>query len=156
MFRDDIDRTDFCNRLADAIRRFAWSCLSFVLIPNHFHLVLQVEENRLQPGMHRLFGGYAQNFNVRWGRNGHLKGGPYKLRPIDNDVDLLGVVRYVARNPVRAGLCESPQDWYWSSYRGSAGYAEPFPFVDDRLVLGILDDNRARASRLLRALVEPE
>ena len=156
MFRDDVDRTDFCNRLSDATRRFGWSCLSVVLMPTHFHLLLDLEENALQPGMHRLFGTYVQQFNRRWGRSGHLKGGPYKHRPIEDDRDLLGIVRYIARNPVKDRLCEKPQDWYWSSYRGSAGYATAFPFVDDRLPLGALDEDRARASQLLRALVEPE
>ena len=55
---------------------------------------------------------------------------PYKLRPVLDEADLCGVVRYVARNPVRADLCERPQDWRWSSYLASAGYAKPFPFVE--------------------------
>jgi REP element-mobilizing transposase RayT len=155
MFRDDDDRTDFCNRLARTIEKCEWVCFAFVLMPTHFHLILSLEEDALQPGMHWLFGTYAQQFNRRWSRSGHLRAGPYKARLVRNERDLQGVVRYIARNPVRARLCELPQDWYWSSYPASAGLAKPFPFVDDSLVLATIHDDVTRAKQLLRVIVEP-
>ena len=155
MFRDDFDRTAFCRRLAGSIRKYAWTCVAFVLMPSHFHLVLDVADDVLPPGMRDLFGPYAQQFNRRWGRSGHLRAGPYRLRVVRGDTDLRGTVRYVARNPVRDKLCDWPQEWAWSSYLGTAGYARPFPFVDDRLVLGPLHDDVATAQQLIRAVVEP-
>jgi putative transposase len=154
MFRDDTDRSAFCNRLARVIAKYQWVCHAFILMPTHFHLVLTVLDNVLQPGMRDAFGPYAQEFNRRWARSGHLKAAPYGLRRIEDEADFCGVVRYVARNPVRKQLCAAPQDWQWSSYPGSAGYAEPFWFVDDRAVLAMFDDDRARASWLLRVFVE--
>jgi REP-associated tyrosine transposase len=154
MFRDDIDRTRFCMRLAKAIERYEWSCIAFVLMRTHFHLVLGVDDDVLQSGMRDFFGPYAQEFNRRHGRYGHLKAESYKLRRILDDRDLRGAVRYVANNPVEAGLCELPQDWYWSSYRGSAGYARPFAFVDDRDLLATLDEDVAKARIMLRHVVE--
>jgi len=154
MFRDDDDRTDFCNRLARAITRFEWQCMSFVLMPTHFHFLLWVDDDVLSPGMSLLFGGYAQQFNRRWSRKGHLKAEPFKLRRINDDADLQGVVRYIARNPVRDRLCELPQDWAWSSYRGSAEYATSFPFVNDRDALACFHETHARAIRQLRVFVE--
>ena len=156
MFRDDVDSTDFCNRLGNVVAKFAWSLVAFVLMATHFHLIVDVDEDMLQPGMHRLFGGYAQQFNLRWGRSGHLKAGRYRLRPILDDADLVNTARYVARNPVAADHCAKPQDWTWSSYRGSAGYSEPFPFVDDSLLLGVFDADRGRARQLLRLFVEAD
>jgi REP-associated tyrosine transposase len=154
MFRDDWDRTEFCNRLARAISRHQWILHAFVLMPTHFHLVLTVLDDVLQPGMRDAFGPYAQGFNRRWGRAGHLKAAPYKLRRVNDEPDLCGVVRYVARNPVRAKLCESPRDWRWSSYLGSAGYTSPFWFVDDRTVMAAFGESRTKASQLLRVFVE--
>ncbi|MES1247215.1 MAG: transposase, partial [Actinomycetota bacterium] len=90
MFKDDVDRTDFCNRLADTSTRYGWRCAAFVLMPTHFHLMLDLPENALQNGMHRLFGMYAQQFNRRWNRSGHLRAGPYKCRLIEGETDLLG------------------------------------------------------------------
>jgi REP element-mobilizing transposase RayT len=154
MFRDDFDRFSFLQRLATSIGKHGWQCHAFVLMPTHFHLVVSVEDDVLQPGMRDAFGPYAQEFNRRWARSGHLRGDRYGLRRIDDDFDLHNVTRYVSRNPVRAELCVRPQDWRWSSYPGSAGYARKFSFVDDRMILGSLHDDRARAIRLLRSIVE--
>jgi REP-associated tyrosine transposase len=156
MFRDDIDRTRFCMRLAKAIQRYEWTCIAFVLMRTHFHLVLELgDDDVLQPGMRDFFGPYAQEFNRRHRRYGHLRAEAYKLRYVRDDLDLRGVVRYVANNPVEAGLCELPQDWYWSSYPGSALYAPSFPFVDDRLLLGSLHEDVTKARIMLRDVVEP-
>lgn len=154
MFRDDFDRTAFCKRLARSIDKYRWSCIAFVLMRTHFHLILEVEDDVLQPGMRDFFGPYAQEFNRRHGRYGHLRGEPYKLRPIWDDRGLRAAVRYVARNPVRAKVCKQPQDWHWSSYAGSAGYVKPFPFVDDRLVLETLHQDVRRARIALRDVIE--
>src|SRR4051812_10330121 len=154
MFRDDFDRTAFCRRLARSIDKYGWSCIAFVLMRTHFHLVLDVDDDVLQPGMRDFFGPYAQEFNRRHGRYGHLRAEPYKLRRIGDDRELRAAVRYVARNPVRARACKQPQEWYWSSYRGSAGYTKPFPFVDDELVLGSLHEDVTKARVMLREVIE--
>jgi putative transposase len=154
MFHDDYDRTDFCNRLARTIARFRWTCHAFVLMTTHYHLLLEVEKDALQPGMRVLNGPYAQAFNRRWSRSGHLKGSPYGLNPIDDELGLLRCFRYIARNPVEAGNCSAPGDWIWGSYRGYAGEDMGFPFVTSRLVLASLHDSRMQAQRLLRVLCE--
>jgi putative transposase len=154
MFRDDVDRADFCNRLARTVSNFGWTFHAFVLMTTHYHLLLGVEQDALQPGMSALNGPYAQAFNRRWARSGHLKGGPYWANPVDDDLGFIRCVRYIARNPVEAELCESPADWVWGSYRGCAGYDKGFPFVTNDLVLATLDENRTKAQRLLRMLCE--
>jgi putative transposase len=154
MYRDDTDRTLFCRRLAGTIAKYEWTLVGFVLMPTHFHLIVEVRDDVLQPGMRDTFGPYAQEFNRRHGRSGHLKAGPYKLRRIIDEVALDVAVRYVARNPVRAKLCLQPQDWTWSSYRGTAGLAPRFPFVDDELALASFAEDRAKAVPRLRAFVE--
>ncbi len=154
MFRDDFDRTDFCNRLERTIVRFNWLCHSFCLMSTHYHLLLEVQEDALQPGMRVLNGCYAQAFNLRWGRSGHLKGSPYGAVLVETEEHLLSCVRYIARNPVEAGLCAHPADWIWSSYRGCAGYDDGFHFVTNELVLSLFHKDRTRAQRLLRVFVE--
>ena len=58
----------------------------------------------------------------------------YGAKRIRTDASLAARFRYVVRNPVRAGLCASPQDWPWSSYAGTIGLREQFSFVDDGLI----------------------
>lgn len=154
MFIDDVDRTDFCRRLTVSIRRYGWTCVAFVLMPTHFHLALEVDDDVLQPGMHDLFGPYAQAFNRRHRRYGHLRAEPFKLNPVFSDLHLRVLAKYIANNPVEAEYCERPQDWVWSSYPGTAGYARPFPFVDDSMLLGSLHEDRARAQSIWREIVE--
>src|SRR5581483_5492032 len=85
MFLDDVDRMDFCRRLARTIARFGWTCRSFCLMTTHYHLLLDVKLDLLQPGMHRLNGPYAQQFNARHGRSGHLRGDRYSATPVETD-----------------------------------------------------------------------
>ena len=154
MFVDDVDRMEFCRRLARTIARFSWMCRSFVLMTTHYHLLVDVKLDLLQPGMHRLNGPYAQQFNKRHGRSGHLRGDRYSATPVESDWHMLRAFRYIARNPVRAGLCSSPAEWPWSSYRGAAGLDADFAFVDHRPVRAYFGGESETALRLLRSFVE--
>lgn len=120
----------------------------------HYHLLLDVQTNALQPGMHAINGQYAQEFNKRHGRSGHLRGDRYGAEPVLTDAHMLRAYRYIDRNPDRAGLCEKPADWKWSNYRGSIGLEPPFPFVTDEPMLAYFGAQRAEAIRNLRAFVE--
>jgi putative transposase len=154
MFIDDVDRMDFCRRLARTIERFKWTCRAFCLMTTHYHLLIDAEHNQVQPGMHGLNGPYAQEFNHRHGRSGHLRGDRYRATPVESDGHMLGAFRYIVRNPVRAGLCKSPADWLWSSYRGSAGIDGRFAFVDDAAIRDYFGGGNDQALRLLRNFVE--
>ena len=150
MFIDDIDRTLFCNYLAGVIKAQGWICHAFCLMPTHYHLLLDVDEDALQPGMQRLNGPYAQRFNGRHGRRGHLRGDRYSAKPVESIGHMLHTYRYIARNPVRAGLCACPSDWTWGSYRGSVGLEVVFPFVDSSRIHGYFGADRATGFDTLR------
>jgi len=154
MFVDDADRMEFCRRLAGTILRFGWTCRSFCLMTTHYHLLLDVKLDLLQPGMHRLNGPYAQQFNARHGRSGHLRGDRYSATPVETDWHMLRAYRYIARNPVRAGLCERPTEWLWSSIRGASGLDGDFAFVDHRPMRAYFGGSSEQALRLLRDFVE--
>jgi putative transposase len=68
-------------------------------------------------------GVYAQRFNRVHGFRGHLFQGRYHAEPIRDEAHLPASLRYVLLNPVRAGLCQRPEAWRWSSYRASIGLA---------------------------------
>jgi REP element-mobilizing transposase RayT len=154
IYRDDHDRTDFCNRIGRVVKKFDWRCEGFCLMTTHYHLLLDVHENALQPGMKWLNGTYAAQFNRRHGRWGHLCGCRYSMKPILTRRQLLRSFKYVMRNPVEAEMCEHPADWPWSSYRGTAGYDKPFGFVDDREILAYYGVQLEGARERLREYVE--
>ena len=154
MFVDDVDRHDFCGRLARTAEKFSWICRAFCLMGTHYHLLLDVGDNELQAGMQRINGQYAQEFNKRHNRTGHLRGDRYRITPVETEIHMLRSFRYVVRNPVRAGLCSHPADWPWSSYRGTAGIEAGFPFVTDAAMHDCFGSSREVAIRELRAYCE--
>ena len=79
-------------------------------------------------------GSYARYFNYRYKASGHVFQGPYEAEPVVTDEHLLESQRYIANNPVKAGLCERPEDWRWSSYRATAGLERHPPWLRVDLV----------------------
>lgn len=124
IFLDDIDRRAFLDLLAKEIRQQAWRLYAYCLMGNHYHLLLETPEANLVAGMRRLNGVYTQSFNRRHDRVGHVLQGRYKSIVVDKDAYLLELARYIVLNPVRANMVKRAEDWPWSSYRATAGYAD--------------------------------
>ncbi len=99
--------------------------LAYCLMPNHFHLVLWPrEDGEVSRWMQWLMTAQVRRHHRRHGSGGHLWQGRFKAFPIQRDDHLLSVLRYVERNPLRAGLVARAEDWPWSSL-GAAGPADP-------------------------------
>jgi putative transposase len=101
---------------------------------NHVHLLVETLEANLAAGMRRLHGLYAQTFNERHGRSGHVFQGRYGAVRMKSDEQLWAVAAYIARNPVDAGLCDSPEEWAWSSHAATLGSACPTWLDAERLL----------------------
>ena len=118
IFLQHWDRRFFLTLLREAGARYEWHCLSYCLMENHFHLVLETPEPTLGAGMRDLDGRYAQWFNGRHETGGgHLFQARFGSKNVFGDEQFAQLLRYVARNPVRAGLCAAPEEWPWSSHR---------------------------------------
>jgi putative transposase len=154
LFRDDTDRVNFLRELARATARIEWICMAYCLMKTHYHLILGVEDGALPRGMHGLNFRYACSFNQRHDMRGHVQAARYGSRRLEEEAELMYVFRYVARNPVEAGLCADPADWPWSSYGATVGKAEPIPFVDPRRIIYCFGDTSERAIAALREYVE--
>ncbi len=115
IFSSDEDRQRFLRSLAHVVDRFHWSLYAYCLMDNHYHLALMTPERNLGVGMGRLNQLYAQWFNYRHDRVGHLFQERYWSELLESEAHVLALVRYIARNPVRAGLCARPEEWRWSS-----------------------------------------
>lgn len=136
IFIDDDDRERFLELLGKCVERFSWILTAYVLMSNHFHLVVQLTEESLSRGLQWLNSKYPQTFNRRHGRVGHLLQGRPDIRLVQKERYAREVVRYVVLNPVRAGIVERPDEYPWSSHLAVLGRA-PLPdwlAVDDLLV----------------------
>ena len=129
-YRESNDRLDFLDLLWTTIETYEWRCQSYCLMGTHYHLIVQTPSANLAAGMQMLNGRYAQRFNWRHGRHGHLFGGRFMSVLIQDDAHLIAAHRYVARNPVRAGICADPAAWRWSSFRAVIGLVAPPMFLD--------------------------
>lgn len=126
IFADDADRESFLNTLDEARRKTSWRIHAYVLMPDHFHLILKTPEANLVAGMQWFLGTFTTRFNVRHGQRGHLFAGRYKAAPIaPRGGYLRTAVDYVHLNPARAGLIQEHQplrEFPWSSF---GSYLEP-------------------------------
>jgi REP element-mobilizing transposase RayT len=153
IFLTDEDRQRFLRLVGDVVDRHAWRLYAYCLMDNHYHLVLMTPERNLGAGMGRLNQIYAQWFNHRHDRVGHLFQERYWSELLESEAHALAVIRYVARNPVRAGLCVRPEEWRWSSARATAGLVNAPRFLDVAWVHRTLGAEIGEAAAIYRRLV---
>jgi putative transposase len=125
VFVDDADRRRYLELLDRTVSWLSWRCLTYCLMSNHMHLLIETPKPNLQHGMQRFHGEYAQRFNRRHTRSGHVFQGRYKAVPVESDAQLFAAVRYIVNNPVEAGLCDAPETWPWSSHGATLAGTAP-------------------------------
>ncbi len=138
IFRTDDGRRLFLSTLDEVCEQTGWLIHAYVLMSNHYHLLLETPEANLVAGMKWFQGAYTQRFNAMFKRRGHLFQGRYKAIPIATDPQdggleyFRGVSTYIHLNPFRAGLygegfARSLQEYEWSSYPAYCGLAKKRP-----------------------------
>ena len=130
IFLDDRDRDAFLAILGREIDQQGWSYYAYCLMDNHYHLLIDTPEANLVLGMQRLNSRYAQRFNRRHHRVGHLFQGRYKSILVDRESHLLELTRYIVLNPVRAGMVAQAEGWPWSSFRATTNEAPSPPWLN--------------------------
>jgi putative transposase len=153
IFLDAIDRRFFLTVLEDVRDAQGWSCLSYCLMGNHYHLLIRTPDPTLAVGMQRLNGRYAQRFNWRYGRSGHLLERRYRAELITRPAHVLESFRYIALNPVKSGVARSPAGYAWSAHRALAGLVSS-GLVAVREALSLFHPDLLLARRAYRAFVE--
>jgi putative transposase len=134
LFSSDDDRADFLQRLSAVCERFELGLLSYALMGTHYHTIVAVPDGRIADALRRLHTEYSRDCNRRWGRSSHLFRAHPFARMVESDEDLIGTARYVAWNPVEAGLVRDPLAWPWSSARAHAGLERPqIPLAEEPL-----------------------
>ena len=151
IYRDDSDRRAYLGRLASVVGHWQWRCLAYCLMTNHLHLLLETPAANLSSGMQYLQGNYAQAFNFRHERSGHVFQGRYGAVRMLSDGQVCSAAAYIARNPVEAGLVADPAEWQWSSLRSVAGRTAP-GWLDSARLLMFFGSEEAAARRMYRTM----
>jgi REP element-mobilizing transposase RayT len=153
LFRDDADRHDYLDLLARCRQKFRFQLLAYCLMTNHVHLAIRTGEDPLSRIMARLHSIYAERFNRRHERVGHLFQGRYKASLVRDERYLHALLRYVHRNPVSARIVRRAADYAWSSDRFLRRGKGP-AWLDVEPLLALLDTSRQAAMRRYAELVD--
>ncbi len=129
IFHDTNDYKVYILLLTEVKRSHGFYLYHYVLMPNHVHLLLKPNGDKLSKFMHAVQMKYAKYYCKKYNFIGHVWQGRFKNVEIGNDAQLLACGNYIEMNPVRAGLVYRPEDWEWSSYNYYAHGAKN-PLVD--------------------------
>jgi len=120
IFADDEDKSRFLQRLSENVTKAGASVYAWVLMDTHAHILFKSGELGISAVMHKLLTWYAQYYNRRHKRTGHLFENRYKSILCDEDNYLLALVRYIHLNPIRASIIKTLDqldDYKWSGHR---------------------------------------
>ena len=117
IYENDADRVFFLRKLQEQLAESQGTLFAWVLMGNHFHLMVKMPLGTLSTFMKNLQAVYAQHYNKKYEHVGHLFQGRFGSQPITSDEQLMACVRYIHRNPIGANLSKTC-DYKWSSYRG--------------------------------------
>ena len=129
IFLDDRDHREFIYLLGAVCEEFEIECWSHCEMPNHYHAVLRAMQENFSQAIQVLNGEYAKWWNRRHSRVGHVFQGRFKDQIVGTPDYVRTLLRYVARNPVRARLVDDPAKWPWSSYAATVGLEPALSFL---------------------------
>jgi putative transposase len=129
VFTNDIDRHYYLKMMREYCEKYSLSILTWCLMSNHIHLIaVPAVEDSLAAAIGSAHKGYTASFNKRHEAKGYLFQGRFFSAPLD-DPHLYAAVRYVLRNPVRAGMIGNALEYPWSSAPFNAGLVGSDPLV---------------------------
>lgn len=142
IFEDEED----CKRFIQTMDRFKEKCeykiLAYCLMGNHLHLLLKEGKEPLGIVMRRMCGSYVHWYNRKYGRIGYLFQDRYWSEPVEDNKYLLAVIRYIFRNPIKAGIVTNIHNYKWSNY---IDYVNGYNQTETDFVLNILNSDREKA-----------
>lgn len=159
IFWTTADRESFINILQETVEGWNLNVSAYCLMSNHYHLLIQTPDGNISRCMRHINGVYTQRFNKRHKKEGQLFRGRYKAVLVDADSYLLEVLRYIHRNPIRAGIAKNVNDYPWSSHHGFLSNAKKWSWLYIDHLMSMFSDKKSRQrSRYIDfvSLGEPE
>ena len=145
IFLNEGDYVEFDMLFTEAIRKHRLETFGWSLMPNHWHGLFRCPADGLSRFMQRLNHRYALRFDRRWSRTAHVFDNRFGAVLQKTDEQFLWTLRYVVRNPVEAGLCASPFDARWTSFRATAGVVRAPAFLRVDAILEHFGEEPSRA-----------
>jgi putative transposase len=132
------DYNTFISCMVEAVAGWNLNISAYCLMPNHYHLLVYTPEGNLSRGMRHINGVYTQRFNRTHKTEGQLFRGRYKAVLVEQDNHLLEVLRYIHRNPLKAGIAHDLKEFTWSSHRGYLSKTRKWNWLHKKFLLDML------------------
>jgi len=155
IFKDDQDKMRFLERLGENILRGQCTVHAWVLMTNHMHLLFKSGKDGISTVMRKQLTWYAQYFNRRHARTGHLFENRYKSILCDEEMYLLALIRYIHLNPIRANIVQTMEEldrYPWTGHQAIIGKTD-YPWMDIDACLAEFGGTRKRAIAEYRRFV---
>lgn len=117
IFHNDEDRSKFLEKTEEVVNKFRLKIHCYVLMDDHFHLLMETPDANLSRAMHQLNCGYSNWFKSKYQIKGSVFQGRYRAILVEKNGYLLLLSAYLHLNPVRLGIVKKPEDYRWSSYK---------------------------------------
>lgn len=144
VFFTDTDREAFIKVLRETFQLWNMRISAYCLMSNHYHLLIQTPDGNLSRCMRHVNGVYTQRFNRFHKQEGQLFRGRYKAVLVEGDSHLLEVLRYIHRNPLKAGIVKTLDDYSWSSHQGYLSRTKKWSWLQKDVILTQLTHVKTR------------
>ncbi len=146
----------FLVLLQEAVEIFDLQVAAYCLMSNHYHLLVNTPSGNLSRAMRHINGVYTQRYNRQHKTDGQLFRGRYKSLLVEEDSYLLELLRYIHRNPVRAKICKSVDEYPWTSHNGYISNAKKWDWLHKRFLLGMFSRQTGKAKKAYINFVQDE
>jgi REP element-mobilizing transposase RayT len=153
IFASDKDKDRFLSYLNAAHLSYGAGFHSYVLMDNHYHLIVETPSAPLSKIMHYIDTAYVAYFNTKYKRTGPLYQGRFKAPLVEQDGYLHYVSCYIHLNPVRAGIVRSPEEYTYSSYNAFVSNIEAPHWLNTSYILSMFSEKASEAKNLYKQFV---
>lgn len=138
LFRDAADHRLYLDLLAAEVTERRWSLRTYCLMPNHVHLLVKTPEMDLGDGIKAVHERLARRVHQKYDGHGHVFGDRFFNGLVRTEEHEVACFRYIARNPVKARLCSTAEEWPWSAHRYLTGDSAAPAFLDVDAALSVV------------------
>jgi putative transposase len=156
VFKDAADFQKYLLTLTVYKNRTGCRIYAYVLMNNRLHLLIETQDIPLSKVMQGVNQTYTMYFNRRYRTVGHLFQGRYKAIVCDREAYLLGLLKYIHQNPLRAKIVDRLDQYPWSSHHAYTGKNNPLGLVDTDQVLRMFSESKARSRTKYRQFMSEE
>lgn len=154
IFLEDEDKECFLGLLRRQKERYDFKLYCYVLMDNHFHLLINTPMNNISQIMHDIKANYAKFFNNKYNRINHLFHDRFKSKIVDRDEYIIILSKYLHNNPVRANIVKTADEYIWSSIKYFTKEIKDKHFIDRDIILNKFSDNIECAKERYRTFMK--